>query len=82
VLGYVVKGRSDAEIGQALFISKKTASVHVSRIRDKLHAESRTAIVLTALRLGLVSALDEGSTSGRLGARPLAGAAERERRQT
>jgi len=82
VLGYVVKGRSDAEIGQALFISKKTASVHVSRIRDKLHAESRTAIVLTALRLGLVSALDEGSTSGRLRARPLAGATESERRQT
>jgi non-specific serine/threonine protein kinase len=66
VLAYVVKGASDAEIGTSLFISKKTVSVHVSRIKDKLHAESRIGIALAARRLGLVSRVDESSSSALL----------------
>ena len=41
VLGRLAAGRSDAQIAEALFISKKTASVHVSNILRKLGVSSR-----------------------------------------
>ena len=50
----MVAGRSDAEIGAELFISPKTASVHVSNIKAKLDAGSRVQIVTSAIALGLV----------------------------
>ena len=55
VLGLVVAGRTNAEIGEALFISRKTASVHVANIKDKLAADSRIGIVTIALERGLVA---------------------------
>ena len=55
VLELLAAGRSDAEIAEALFISKKTAAVHVGNIKGKLGAESRVAIVTIAMRRGLVS---------------------------
>jgi DNA-binding CsgD family transcriptional regulator len=54
VLGLLAEGRSDAEIAEALFISKKTASSHVAHIKDKLEAGSRVEIVVIAIGLGLV----------------------------
>lgn len=54
VLGLLVHGLSDPEIAERLFISPKTASVHVANIRSKLGASSRVDTVTTALRLGLV----------------------------
>ena len=54
VLALVVAGRSNAEIGEELFISRKTASVHVANIKDKLAADSRIEIVTIALDRGLV----------------------------
>jgi DNA-binding NarL/FixJ family response regulator len=42
VLSLLVAGRSNKEIAAALFISPKTASVHVSNILGKLGASSRT----------------------------------------
>ena len=56
MLKLVVDGRSDGEIAEALFISRKTASVHVANIKDKLGAESRVAIATEAIRLGLLHA--------------------------
>lgn len=41
VLGRLAAGRTDAQIAEALFISKKTASVHVSNILRKLGVSSR-----------------------------------------
>jgi DNA-binding NarL/FixJ family response regulator len=41
VLGHLAAGRSDGQIAEALFISKKTASVHVSNILRKLGVSSR-----------------------------------------
>jgi len=55
VLELLAAGRSDGEIADALFISKKTAAVHVGNIKGKLGAESRVAIVTIAMRRGLVS---------------------------
>jgi predicted ATPase/DNA-binding CsgD family transcriptional regulator len=54
VLELVVAGRSNAEIGDVLYISRKTASVHVANIKVKLGAESRIGIVTTALQQRLV----------------------------
>jgi DNA-binding CsgD family transcriptional regulator len=52
VLALVAQGRSNKEIGQNLFISTKTASVHVSNILAKLGASGRTEAVTLARRRG------------------------------
>lgn len=54
VLTLVAGGRSNEEIGRELFISPKTASVHVSHILAKLGARSRTEAAATAHRLRLL----------------------------
>jgi predicted ATPase/DNA-binding CsgD family transcriptional regulator len=54
VLALLGQGRSDAEIAEQLFISKKTASVHVANIKGKLGSDSRVETALAAVRLGLV----------------------------
>jgi DNA-binding CsgD family transcriptional regulator/tetratricopeptide (TPR) repeat protein len=41
VLGQLAAGRTDREIAEALFISKKTASVHVSNLLRKLDVSNR-----------------------------------------
>jgi DNA-binding CsgD family transcriptional regulator len=56
VLELVAAGRSNTEIAEVLFISRKTASVHVANIKDKLAADSRVGIVTVAIQLGLVEA--------------------------
>ena len=54
VLTLVASGRSNAEIAQELFISPKTASVHVTHILAKLGVRSRTEAAATAHRLRLL----------------------------
>lgn len=54
VLRLLVDGLSDREIGDALFISHRTAMTHVANILGKLALESRTAAAAHALRNGLV----------------------------
>jgi DNA-binding CsgD family transcriptional regulator/tetratricopeptide (TPR) repeat protein len=53
VLRLVTAGRSNQQIGDALYISRKTASVHVSNILAKLGVRSRVEAAATAHRLGL-----------------------------
>jgi DNA-binding CsgD family transcriptional regulator len=53
VLALVAEGRTNREIGAALFMAEKTASVHVSRILAKLDVRSRTEAAGVAHRLGL-----------------------------
>jgi len=53
VLELVAAGRSNREIAAELFISAKTASVHVSNILAKLGVGSRGEAAATAYRLGL-----------------------------
>jgi predicted ATPase/DNA-binding CsgD family transcriptional regulator len=50
VLALVSSGMSDGQIADALFISKKTASVHVANIKAKLGASSRVEVATIALR--------------------------------
>jgi DNA-binding NarL/FixJ family response regulator len=54
VLGLVAEGRTNREIGERLYMSEKTASVHVSRILAKLGVANRAEAAASAERLGLV----------------------------
>ncbi|MCQ0005950.1 response regulator transcription factor [Actinomadura madurae] len=56
MLRLVAEGRSNRDIAEALFISVKTASVHVSNILGKLEVTSRGEAAATAHRLGLFAA--------------------------
>jgi DNA-binding CsgD family transcriptional regulator len=60
VLALVAAGRSDGEIAEALFISKKTASFHVAMIKSKLGARSRVEIATDAIGLGVIEAPTPG----------------------
>jgi DNA-binding CsgD family transcriptional regulator/tetratricopeptide (TPR) repeat protein len=53
VIRYVAAGRSNQQIADALFITRKTASVHVSNILGKLGVANRVEAAAVAQRLGL-----------------------------
>jgi DNA-binding CsgD family transcriptional regulator len=55
VLRLVAEGQSNSRIAQRLYISPKTASVHVSRIIAKLEVNNRVEAAAVARRLGLLS---------------------------
>jgi DNA-binding CsgD family transcriptional regulator/tetratricopeptide (TPR) repeat protein len=55
VLLLVAEGRTNREIGAELFMSEKTASVHVSRILSKLDVGGRVEAAAIAHRLGLTA---------------------------
>jgi len=55
VLALVAEGQSNGKIATTLFISPKTASVHVSNILAKLGVASRTEAATSAYRLGLLT---------------------------
>ncbi len=54
VLRLLAEGLTDREIGEALFISARTASYHVTNLLAKLGLDSRTAAATYAVRQGLV----------------------------
>jgi len=54
VLRLVAAGRTNAEIGAELYISPKTAGVHVSNILRKLGVSSRVQAAAWAERAGLL----------------------------
>ena len=55
VLQLLVTGHTNRQIGQQLFISPKTASVHVTSILRKLNVRDRVQAAAVAVRLGLVN---------------------------
>jgi DNA-binding NarL/FixJ family response regulator len=61
VLALVAEGLSNRQIGERLFISTKTVSVHVSNLLAKLGASGRAEAVTVAHRRGL---LDAGVSAG------------------
>ena len=60
VLERLTAGQTNREIATDLFISEKTASVHVSNIKGKLGASGRAEIAAIAVRLGLVPEPTDG----------------------
>jgi DNA-binding NarL/FixJ family response regulator len=53
VLALIAEGATNRQIGTALFMAEKTASVHVSRILSKLGVQTRTQAAAMAHRLHL-----------------------------
>jgi DNA-binding CsgD family transcriptional regulator len=53
VLALVAAGRTNRQLAEALFISEKTASIHVSHILAKLGVAGRVEAAAVAHRLGL-----------------------------
>ena len=58
VLRHIALGESNDEIAKALYISPKTASVHVSRILAKLDVTSRAKATALAYEHGLLSSIE------------------------
>jgi len=56
VLGLLTDGLTDAQIGEELFISKKTASVHVSNLIRKLSVSNRVEAGAVGRSVGLTGA--------------------------
>jgi DNA-binding NarL/FixJ family response regulator len=54
VLRLVAAGLTNRQIGERLFMSDKTASVHVSRILAKLGVSGRTEAAARASQLGML----------------------------
>jgi DNA-binding CsgD family transcriptional regulator len=54
VLGLVALGRTNRQVGEELYISEKTVSVHLSRIMAKLGATRRAEAVAIAYDKGLL----------------------------
>jgi DNA-binding CsgD family transcriptional regulator/tetratricopeptide (TPR) repeat protein len=64
VLRLVAAGQSNGEIGERLFITRKTAAVHVTHILDKLGVSNRVEAAMIAARVGLLDDGDARSGSG------------------
>jgi DNA-binding NarL/FixJ family response regulator len=54
ILGLLASGLTNRQIGERLFISPKTAGVHVSNILGKLGVGGRVEAATVAQRMGLV----------------------------
>ena len=64
VLRLLGTGATNAEIGAALYMSPKTASVHVSAIIRKLGVSGRVQAATVAERMGLLADADDHDGSG------------------
>lgn len=53
VVRLIAQGRSNAEIGQELFVSEATVKTHINHIFSKLGARDRSQVVIKARELGL-----------------------------
>lgn len=62
ILGKVSEGLTNAEIGFALGISSQTVKNHVTSILRKLAVNDRTQAVVTALKNGWLTLIDERDT--------------------
>jgi DNA-binding CsgD family transcriptional regulator len=58
VLRLVAAGRTNGEIAEELFITRKTAGVHVTHILDKLGVSNRVEAAMAAARLGIAPDVD------------------------
>lgn len=57
VLLLLADGLGAAQIGEKLYLSESTAKSHIARIYQKLGAANRAQALVTAMRIGLLSAI-------------------------
>jgi DNA-binding NarL/FixJ family response regulator len=57
VLLLLADGANAAAIGQQLYMSESTVKSHIARIYQKLGAQNRAQALVTAMRIGLLSAI-------------------------
>jgi DNA-binding NarL/FixJ family response regulator len=55
VLRLLAEGLQHEEIGRRLGISSETVRTHLRKASDRLGASTRTQVVATALRLGIIT---------------------------
>jgi DNA-binding NarL/FixJ family response regulator len=55
VLEHLAKGRSNAEIGEALFLSEATIKTHISHVLTKLGVRDRVQAVIAAFDAGIAT---------------------------
>jgi DNA-binding CsgD family transcriptional regulator len=55
IMMLVGEGRSDIEIAERLYISPKTASVHVANVKAKLGVSNRVEVAIQAREMGIVA---------------------------
>jgi len=56
VLALLAEGKSNPAIAEALYISQRTVTTHLSRLYAKLDVSTRAEAIAQAMRMGLVSA--------------------------
>ena len=61
VLELVTAGYTNGEIAEQLFITRKTAAVHVTHILDKLGVANRVSAAMIGARVGLGADRDDYS---------------------
>jgi DNA-binding NarL/FixJ family response regulator len=64
VLGLLVEGAGNEEIGRALVISPQTARTHIQRVIRKLGVHSRLEAAMLANQLGIVDDLPRHAPGG------------------
>jgi DNA-binding CsgD family transcriptional regulator len=65
ILRILTTGRTDQEIADMLFISKRTVTTHLTEIYDKIQVRNRAEAVAFAVRWGLAPADEPESTAAR-----------------
>ena len=63
VVERLARGRTNRQIAEELFLSRRTVDMHVRHILAKLHAANRVEAAGAAQRLGIVAAPDVGDVS-------------------
>jgi DNA-binding NarL/FixJ family response regulator len=54
VLQHLAAGGSVAEVAKSLYMSESTVKTHIGKVYDKLGVHNRAAVIMAAVRLGLV----------------------------
>jgi len=63
VLLHLAAGGSVADVAKALYMSESTVKTHIGKVYDKLGVHNRAAVIMAAVRLGLVKDVAPAASS-------------------
>jgi DNA-binding NarL/FixJ family response regulator len=63
VLQHLAAGGSVADVAKALYMSESTVKTHIGKVYDKLGVHNRAAVIMAAVRLGLVKDVAPAASS-------------------